>query len=188
MKENTNEILETNDSSETEQPESEIKQVSIESLQAELNEAKDQWLRTVAEMENIRKRAQKEKEDALRYAISNFAREILPVADNLRRALESCEMSDALPESTKSLIAGVQMTEQELLKAFENHGLKVVTPLNQKFDPNFHQAVFEIENSEVESGTVLQVMQSGYVLHERLLRPAMVGVSKGGSSKTDFTV
>jgi molecular chaperone GrpE len=163
-------------------PETETKseepQVTLEFLQAEVDRFKDQWMRAIAEGENVRKRAQKEKEDAVKFAASNFARDMLSVCDNLRRALESCTHQSDFPDSVKALIAGVEMTEKELLAIFERQGIKKITPLHEKFNPNFHQAMFEIENGEVESGTILQVLQSGYILHDRLLRPALVAVAK----------
>lgn len=152
--------------------------VTTELLQAELDKMKDQWLRAVADAENSRRRAAKEREDTQKFAIANFAREILSVADNLRRALENCSQSQDLPESTKALVAGVEMTEKELLSVLERQGVKKLDPLHEKFDPNFHQAMFEVETAEHDPGKVVQVLQHGYVIHERLLRPALVGVAK----------
>lgn len=165
-------------------------EVNVDTLREEISHLKDQWLRAVAESENIRRRAQKDREDALKYAATNFARDLLSVRDNLRRALESCPQDDSLPDSIKALIEGVDMTERELLNVFERHGIKKIDPIHEKFDPNFHQAMFEIENSEVESGTILQVLQQGYTIHDRLLRPALVAVAKGAPEqleKTDIT-
>ena len=154
----------------------------IEVLKAENSELKDRALRTMAEMENLRRRTEKEIKDARAYAISGFARDMLTVSDNLRRAL------DALPEDDRknadagiaSLIEGVEMIERDLLNQLEKNGVKKLEPEGQKFDPNFHQAMFEVPNTEVPNNTVVQVMQAGYVIGERVLRPAMVGVSKGG--------
>lgn len=151
---------------------------TLESVQLELAAMKDQWLRAVAETDNVRKRAQKDKEDTLKYAITSFARDILSVSDNMRRALETCGNLGEVSEPVKSLITGVEMTEQELLKVLDRHGIRIVTPVNEKFDPHYHQAMFEVPTAEVEPGTVVQVMQSGYVLHDRLLRPALVSVAK----------
>lgn len=147
-------------------------------LAQELEKMKDQWLRSVAEMENIRRRAQKDREDAGKYAVTSFARDLLSVSDNLMRALESIQGQDNLSEPVKALINGIEMTQKELATAFERQSIVKVNPTQQKFDPNLHQAMFEIENDDVEPGTVLQVLQSGYTLHDRLLRPALVGVSK----------
>lgn len=173
----------------TENEASEI--VTIEMLQFEIDKMKDQWLRAVAEAENSRRRAAKEKEDTQKFAIANFARDILSVADNLHRALENCSQAQDLPDSTKALIAGVEMTEKELLNVLERQGVKKLNPLHEKFDPNFHQAMFEVETTEYEPGKVVQVLQQGYVIHERLLRPALVGVSKAAadaSQKVDTIV
>lgn len=154
----------------------------IELLKSENSDLKDRALRTMAEMENLRRRTEKELKDARQYAVSSFARDMLTVSDNLRRAL------DALPEDDRknadagiaSLIEGVEMIERDLLNQLEKNGVKKLDPEGQKFDPNFHQAMFEVPNTEVPNNTVVQVVQAGYVIGERVLRPAMVGVSKGG--------
>ncbi len=137
-------------------------------------------LRALAETENVRRRAQREREDASKYAISSFAKDLLSAADNLRRALESLPASEAKDERTRSLLAGVAATERELLGVFERHGIKRIDPKGEDFDHNFHQAIFEAERPDQPSGSVVEVLQPGYVLHDRLLRPAMVGVAKGG--------
>lgn len=156
----------------------------LEKAKAEIAEYKDRALRAVAEFENFRRRAEKEREDVAKYAISNFAREMLPVADNLRRALDSqpAVEGEAAPP-LKAFVAGVELTERELLAAFERFGLKKIDPMGQPFDHNFHQAMFEIEDPNQPAGTVVQVMQAGYLLKDRLLRPALVGVSKGGPAR-----
>ena len=154
----------------------------VVALEAELGEAQDRLLRALAETENVRRRAQRERADAEKYGLGRFANDMLPVADNLRRALDSLPESEAKDDRTKSLLAGVAATERELLAAFERHGLKRIDPMGEKFDHNFHQAVFEAENSGRPAGTVVEVLQPGYVLHDRLLRPAMVGVAKGGAA------
>jgi molecular chaperone GrpE len=151
----------------------------IAALETELADAQDKLLRALAETENTRRRAQRERADAEKYAISRFAEGLLSVADNLRRALESLPESEARDDRTKSLLTGVAATERELLSAFERHGLKRIDPKGEKFDHNFHQAVFEMENTGNPAGTVVEVLQPGYVLHDRLLRAAMVGVAKG---------
>ena len=153
----------------------------IEALQAETADLKDKLLRTVAEMENMRRRTERDKADTAKYAISNFARDVLSVGDNIRRAIESVPEDAAASDSAlKSLLEGVEMTERELLHVLERHGIARLEPKGERFDPNQHQAMFEIENTEVPAGTVLEVMQAGYIIADRVLRPAMVGVSKGG--------
>lgn len=149
---------------------------------------KDQLLRTMAEMENVRKRAQRDIEDASKYAISSFARELVSVLENLQRAVENIP-SEARQENSmlNTLGEGVEMTLRELLGAFEKHGIHRIDPLGEKFDHNLHQAVVQIEDPSHPPGTVVQVMQAGYTINGRLLRPAMVGVSKppaGGAENT----
>lgn len=148
----------------------------IAKLEADLAEMKNKWLRAVADEQNVRRRAEKEKQDALKYGVTNFAREMVSVADNLRRALAS--MSDEMKDS--DVVKGVEMTERELQNAFSKAGIKRVEAQGQPFDHNLHQAMFEIEDPSQPAGLVAQVMQDGYVIHDRLLRPAMVGVTKGG--------
>ncbi|MGP1394957.1 MAG: nucleotide exchange factor GrpE [Inquilinaceae bacterium] len=148
-------------------------------LAEEVADLRDKLLRALAEVENVRKRAAREKEDTAKFGVSRFARDLLSVADNLRRALEAAPDDRADDEATISLIAGVAATERELLAAFDRHGLAKVEPLDEKFDPNFHEAAFQVPNSGKLPGTVVQVVQPGYVLHGRLLRPAMVGVAVG---------
>lgn len=147
-------------------------------LAAENAELKDRMLRLAAEMENLRKRTEREVREARQYAVSGFARDMLGVADNMRRAIEA--VPDSEREAASTLLEGVEMTERELLNAFERHGLKRLEPQGEKFDPNIHQAMFEVPDPSVPSGTVVQVVQSGYMIADRVLRPAMVGVSKGG--------
>jgi molecular chaperone GrpE len=160
------------------QAESETKELSV--LEGELATLKDQWLRAMAETENLRRRATRDREEALKYASTNFGRDMLSIADNLRRALETSPSAEELPESMKALVQGIELTENALLSAFERHGIKKVEPMGEKFDANLHQAMFEVEDQSVPAGVVVQVLQAGYVMHDRLLRPAMVGVSKGG--------
>src|ERR1700751_5223641 len=149
-------------------------------LEAELAEQKDQLLRALAETENVRRRAQREREDASKYAVAGFAKDLLSAADNLRRALDSLPEAEVKDERTRSLLAGVAATERELLSVFERHGIRRIDPKGDPFDHNFHQPIFEAEREDQPSGTVVEVLQPGYVLHDRLLRPAMVGVAKGG--------
>ncbi|MFD1697229.1 nucleotide exchange factor GrpE [Roseibium aestuarii] len=154
----------------------------LEALQAENAELKDRLLRTIAEMENLRSRTQREIKDTRTYAVTGFARDMLNVTDNLRRALDSlgAEVREAADATIKSLIEGVEMTERDLLGQLEKHGVKKLEPEGQKFDPNFHQAMFEVPNPNVPNNTVVQVVQAGYSIGDRVLRPAMVGVAKGG--------
>jgi molecular chaperone GrpE len=153
------------------------------SLDRELADVKDRLLRTLAEMENMRKRTEREVADARVYGISSFARDILGVADNMHRAMQALddELRTKADEATKALLEGVELTERELMNVLEKNGVKRLEPLNQKFDPNRHQAMYEVEDLSVPSGTVIQVMQAGYTIGERVLRPALVAVSKGGA-------
>jgi molecular chaperone GrpE len=157
----------------------------VTELEAELAEYKDRLLRALAETENVRRRAQREQEDASKYAIAGFAKDLLSAADNLRRALESLPEAQAKDERTRSLIAGVAATERELLGVFERHGIKRIDPKGECFDHNLHQAIFETERPDQPNGSVVEVLQPGYVLHDRLLRPAMVGVAKGGPKPSE---
>ena len=150
----------------------------VAALEAELAEHKDQLLRALAETENVRRRAQREREDALKYAVAGFAKELLSVAANLRRALDSLPQSEVKDERTRGLVTGVEATERELLSVFERHGLRRIDPEGERFDHNLHQAIFEAERPGKPGGIVIEVLQPGYVLHDRLLRPAMVGVAK----------
>jgi molecular chaperone GrpE len=168
------------------QPEAATAPKPSTSLDRELAEMKDRLLRTLAEMENLRKRTEREVADARSYGISAFARDILGVADNMHRALQALDddLRSKADEATKALLEGVELTERELMNALEKHGVRRLDPLNQKFDPNRHQAMFELEDPSVPSGTVVQVMQAGYTIGERVLRPALVAVSKGGAKPT----
>jgi molecular chaperone GrpE len=146
----------------------------------EAAEFKDKLLRTLAEMENLRKRTEREVVDARLYGVAGFAREVLAVADNMHRALEAIgpELREHADAKVKALIEGVELTERELLKALEKHGVKKFSPLAEKFDPNVHQAMFELESEDVPPGHVAQVIQAGYMIGDRVLRPAMVAVAK----------
>jgi molecular chaperone GrpE len=151
-------------------------------LEAEKADLKDKLLRALAEMENLRRRVEKDLADARAYGVTRFARDMLDVADNLRRAVETfpADQKAAAEGALKSLVEGVELTERDLLKKLETHGVRKIEPEGQKFDPNLHQAMFEVPDETKPSGTVMTVVQSGYVIGERVLRPAMVGVSKGG--------
>jgi molecular chaperone GrpE len=154
----------------------------IDALNAENAQLKDKALRTMADMENLRRRTEKEVVDARTYAVSSFARDMLTVADNMRRGIESVpqEQRTSADGALKTLLEGVELTERDLLKTLEKYGIKQIDPQGQRFDPNLHQAMFEVEDTSVTTGTVVQVVQAGFVIGERVLRPALVGVSKGG--------
>jgi molecular chaperone GrpE len=153
------------------------------SLDRELADMKDRLLRTLADMENMRKRTEREVADARVYGISAFARDVIGVADNMHRAMQALddELRAKADEATKALLAGVELTERELMNMLEKNGVKRLDPLGQKFDPNRHQAMYEVEDASVPSGSVVQVMQAGYTIGERVLRPALVAVAKGGA-------
>jgi molecular chaperone GrpE len=154
---------------------------TIAALQAEVNALKDQALRAMAETENTRKRAAKERDDAMKYGTTALAKELLGVADNLRRALDHTATLEG--EAAKNFVAGVEATERQLLQAFERAGIKKVEPLGEMFDPNFHRVMMEMDGTGKAAGTVVQVLQPGYVIHDRLLREALVGVAKGDSAQ-----
>ena len=159
----------------------------IAALETELADTKDRLLRALAETENVRRRAQREREDTQKYAVSGFARDLLATADNLRRALDSVPEAEIKDARLRSLLDGVAATERELLSVFERHGIRRIDPKGERFDHNFHQAVFEAERPEAPVGTVVEVLQPGYVLHDRLLRPAMVGVAKAPAKSSEGT-
>lgn len=151
-------------------------------LEQENSELKDRILRTLAEMENLRKRTEREVADARAYSVAAFARDVLGVADNIQRALEATgdEWRQQADPAGRALLEGVELTERDLQKMLEKYGVKRLEPLGQKFDPHVHQAMFEVEDASVPAGTVVQVLQAGYVIGDRILRPALVGVAKGG--------
>lgn len=162
--------------------EADVAAARIAALEAETAELKDRVLRTIAEMENLRRRTEREVGDARQYAIAAFARDMLTAGDNLARAIDAVpDEARAGNEALTALIDGVEMTERDLQNSLEKHGVRKLEPLGQKFDPHLHQAVFEIPTEEQPAGTVMQVMQSGYVIGDRVLRPAMVGVAKGSA-------
>jgi molecular chaperone GrpE len=155
----------------------------VETLARENAEQKDRVLRTLAEMENLRRRTEREVADTRQYSIASFARDVLAVADNMDRALKSLEdeIRETANPGVKALLEGVELTERELLKVMEKHGIKQFEPRKgDKFDPNLHQAMYEVPDPSQPAGTVAQVVQSGYMIGERMLRPALVGVAKGG--------
>jgi molecular chaperone GrpE len=155
---------------------------AVAELAREAAELKDRLLRTLAEMENLRRRTEREVADARVYGVTNFARDIVGVADSMERAMKALDdgIRDKADAGVKALLDGVELTERELLKVLEKHGVTKLEPEGQKFDPNMHQAMFEIPDPSVPAGMVTQVVQPGYKIGERVLRPAMVGVSKGG--------
>lgn len=160
------------------------KQDATEALTREVADLKDRLLRTLAEMENLRRRTEREIVDTRTYGISAFARDILVVADNMRRALDAAAPDTGDP-AVKSLLEGVELTERELLKTLDKHGVKKFVPEGEKFDPNLHQAMFEVPDPSRPAGTVVQVMQAGFMIGDRVLRPALVGVAKGGPKATE---
>jgi len=162
---------------------------SVEALAKEAADARDKVLRTLAEMENLRKRTSREVADARVYGITGFARDVLDIADNLQRALDAvpAEAKAAADPSLKALIEGVELTERSLLNALEKNGVKKFDPSGEKFDPNFQQAMYEVPDPSVPSGTVVQVVQAGYMIGDRVLRPALVGVAKGGAKSAPIS-
>ncbi len=151
-------------------------------MRAENADLRDKYLRLAAEMDNLRRRTERDVKDAKSYSVASFARDMLAVSDNLNRALEAipAEALEAGEAGLKALAEGVEMTERSMLASLERHGVRKLDPIGEKFDPHFHQAIFEVPNPDVPNGTVVQVVQAGYVIGDRVLRPAMVGVAKGG--------
>ena len=152
----------------------------VKALKAEIAELKDRALRALAEAENTRRRAEREKQDASQYAISRFARDMLQVADNFARAIAACpaEVREAAPPQLKAVIEGVEVTDRQLIATLEQHGIKQINTINAKFDPNLHQAIAEVPGNGKPAGTIVDVVQVGYVIGDRLLRPAMVTVAR----------
>ena len=162
---------------------------SLDELEAKISELKDQLLRTVADSENLRKRLEREKEQTRKFGIANFAKDLLSIADNLGRALDAAPNKEGIEDQAiENFVLGVQMTEQELQKAFDNNNIRKIDPLGEKFDYNFHQAMFEVEETDQEPGIVVQVLQPGYAIDDRILRPAMVGVAAAKGGKKNVAV
>ena len=157
----------------------------IQKLKEEIESLKDQRLRAVAELENFRKRAEKDQSDALKYGMANFAKEIINIGDNIERAKSSISEEVRSNESIKSVVDGLDLIAQSTMATFEKIGIKKIESINQKFDHNLHQAMMEIEKKDCEPGTIVQELIPGYTLHDRLLRPAMVGVSKKSQENQD---
>ena len=175
-------ILEENDKNkdiENEESENDKLRDEIESL-------KEEKIRLLAEMENLRKRFERDKIDSIKYGSVNFAREILSPGDNIERALSAIDKEEDHPDSIKNLIDGLFMVKKELATALEKNGITKIDTINKKFDPNLHQAMMEIVNDDLEEGIVVQEIQTGYMMHDRLLRPAMVGVSKKSKQEAEF--
>lgn len=151
---------------------------------------KDRLLRALAEMENLRRRTEREVADARHYGIASFARDILGVADNMQRAMQAldAELREKADSTVQALLDGVELTERELLKVLEKHGIKKIEPLGEKFDPHLHQAMYEVPDASVPAGSIVQVVQPGYVIADRVLRPALVAIAKGGPKAVPETV
>jgi molecular chaperone GrpE len=154
----------------------------VQKLAREASDMKDRLLRTLAEMENLRRRTEREIADSRTYAVASFARDILGVADNMARALQApaAELRQRADPGVKALLDGVELTERELLKVLEKHGVRKFEPHGEKFDPNLHQAMYEVPDPALPAGTVAHVVQAGYMIGDRMLRPALVAVAKGG--------
>lgn len=154
----------------------------LAAAQAEAAALKDQLLRQMAETENVRRRLEREKQDAGTYAVTSFARDILAVADNLRRALDAVPEAARADQAVANVITGIEMTEREVFNVFNKYGIAQIEALGQKLDPNKHQAMLEVPTNEAEPGTVVQVLQTGFVIKDRLLRPALVAVAKAADA------
>jgi len=163
---------------ESESEEEDTQETEEDPLREEIKTLKEEKIRVLAEMENLRKRFEREKIDSIKYGSVNFARDILSPGDNLERALSAINQEEEHPQSIKNLIEGLLMVKKELSTALEKNGITKIESLDKKFDPNLHQAMMEIENNDLDEGIVVQEIQTGYMMHDRLLRPAMVGVSK----------
>ena len=188
--ENIDENLEDSNSTKNDEPqveadstEEENEESEEERLQEEVRTLKEDKIRVLAEMENLRKRFDREKIDSIKYGSVNFARDILSPGDNLERALSAINQEEDHPQSIKNLIEGLKMVQKEFSSALEKNGISKINSMNEKFDPNLHQAMMEVERDDLDEGIVVQEIQTGYMMHDRLLRPAMVGVSKKPSLK-----
>ncbi len=157
----------------------------LKALEAELDMAKDKMMRALADSENTRRRAVKEREDAGKYAVTNFARDLLDFSDNFKRALGAIPPELAEDEKVSGVIAGLEAMNRDLISVFDRHGIKKIEPLDEPFNPNFHEVMFEAPVPGKPGGTVIQVIDAGYILNDRLLRPARVGIAKGGDHQVD---
>jgi molecular chaperone GrpE len=162
------------------EPQNQAQMGEIEALRAEAADMRDRMLRALADAENTRRRAEREKQDASQYAVTKFARDMLQIADNFARALAACppDKREAADPAVKAVIDGVEATERQLLQALERHGVKPIDTADGKFDPNFHQAIAEVPGNGKQAGSIVDVVQAGYTIGERLLRPAMVTVAR----------
>ena len=174
-----------NNEEDSDSEEEDTKETEEDILKEEIKTLKEEKIRVLAEMENLRKRFEREKIDSIKYGSVNFARDILSPGDNLERALSAINEEEEHPQSIKNLIEGLLMVKKELSTALEKNGIEKIDTLNKKFDPNLHQAMMEIENNDLDEGVVVQEIQTGYMMHDRLLRPAMVGVSKKPQKATE---
>jgi molecular chaperone GrpE len=156
----------------------------VSELEAEVTDLKDRLLRALAEQENVRRRVERERQEAVRFAASDLARDLLSTLDNLRRAIESVPAEKAADETVQRLLAGVAATERGMLDVLEKHGIRRIDTLGQSFDPERHEAVYQVRDAEHPAGTIAEVLQPGYLHHDRLLRPAMVGVAAGSDAPT----
>ena len=188
--ENKDENLEESNSTKNDEPqveadstEEENEESEEERLQEEVRTLKEDKIRVLAEMENLRKRFDREKIDSIKYGSANFARDILSPGDNLERALSAINQEEDHPQSIKNLIEGLKMVQKEFSSVLEKNGISKINSMNEKFDPNLHQAMMELERDDLDEGIVVQEIQTGYMMHDRLLRPAMVGVSKKPKQK-----
>ena len=166
----------------------EIEEIQSEEdkLKEEISNLKEEKIRVLADMENLRKRFDREKIDSIKYGSVNFARDILSPGDNLERALSAINKEEDHSDSIKNLIEGLTMVKKEFASALEKNSITKIDSINKKFDPNLHQAMMEVENDDLEEGVVVQEIQKGYMMHDRLLRPAMVGVSKKSQQKDEI--
>ena len=178
-------ISENNDENVESEEEEGTNETEVDILKEEIKTLKEEKIRVLAEMENLRKRFEREKIDSIKYGSVNFARDVLSPGDNLERALSVINEEEEQSQSIKNLIEGLLMVKKELSTALEKNGITKIDSLDKKFDPNLHQAMMEIENDELDEGVVVQEIQTGYMMHDRLLRPAMVGVSKKSKKATE---
>jgi len=186
--ENTDETKLDNNEENEEFDEDGVKETEEDNLKEEIRILKEEKIRVLAEMENLRKRFDREKIDSIKYGSVNFARDILSPGDNLERALSAINKEEDHSKSIKNLIEGLLMVKKELATVLEKNGITKIDTLNKKFDPNLHQAMMEVENNDLDEGIIVQEIQTGYLMHDRLLRPAMVGVSKKTKKETEKEV
>ena len=182
---NIDEIILENNNEDVESEEEGTKETEVDILKEEIKTLKEEKIRVLAEMENLRKRFEREKIDSIKYGSVNFARDVLSPGDNLERALSVINEEEEQSQSIKNLIEGLLMVKKELSTALEKNGITKIDSLDKKFDPNLHQAMMEIENDDLDEGVVVQEIQTGYMMHDRLLRPAMVAVSKKPQKATE---